>query len=120
VDASGDSSAAAFDAFRRKVVTSNQSVFPNNDVSGDAIEKEGVYQTFGGVSIRFKIADEASRVTQVFGGLAVPDISDWPFLDGDVLNSKGDGIVTFTNPGTKQSILWDFSDVGNPRRTSQP
>jgi len=120
VDASGDPSDAAFDAFRRKVATSNPSVFPNNDVSSGAIEKEGVYQTFGGVSIRFKIAGEASRMTRVFGGLAVPDISDWPFLDGDVLNSKGDGIVTFTNPGTKQSILWDFSDVGNPRRTSQP
>jgi hypothetical protein len=121
VDASGDSSAAAFDAFRRKVVTSNPGVFPNNDVSGGAIEKEGVYQTFSGVSVRFKIDDgKASRVTRVFGGLEVPDIADWPFLDGDVLNSKGDGVVTFKNPNTKQSILWDFSDDANPRRTSQP
>ncbi|HLI99228.1 MAG TPA: hypothetical protein VKT76_05900 [Bradyrhizobium sp.] len=116
VDATGDPSDAAFDAFRRKVVASNPSVFPNNDTSSGAIDKEGSYQTFSGASLRFKIGGDASHVTQVLGR-KVPDISDWPFLDGDVLNAKGDGIVTFVNPVTKQSILWDFSDDDNSKRT---
>jgi hypothetical protein len=120
VDATADPSDAHFDAFRRTVVASNPSVFPNNDTSSAAIDKEGIYKTSSGVSIRFKITGDASRVTQSFGGINVPDISDWPFLDGDVLNSKGDGVVTFMNPNTKQSILWDFSDANSPKRSSQP
>ena len=119
-DASKDSSDAAFNAFRRKVVTSNQSVFPRNDISSSAIEKEGTYHMFAGASVQFKIAGGDSRVTKVFSGINVPDISDWPFLDGDVLNSKGDGVVTFKNPRTNQFITWDFSDVANPKRSSQP
>ena len=119
VDASSDPSDAAFAAFRRKVVAANPSVFPNGDASSAAIEKEGVYRTFGNVLLHFEIVGGPSRVTSVFGGVRVPEISDWPFLDGDVLNAKGDGIVTFKNPRTKLSILWDFSDVKNPKRSSQ-
>jgi hypothetical protein len=75
---------------------------------------------FTGAAVQFKIAGGDSRVTKVLSGLSVPDTSDWPFLDGDVLNSKGDGIVSFKNPRKNESILWDFSDVSNPKRSSQP
>jgi hypothetical protein len=120
VDASTNSDDAHFDAFRRKVVASNASVFPHNDTSSDAIGKEGTYHTSSGTVLKFKIADGDSRVTEIFGGIKQPDISDWRFLDGDVLNSEGDGIVTFKNPRTNQFITWDFSDVDNPRHLSQP
>jgi hypothetical protein len=48
------------------------------------------------------------------------DISKWPLASGDILNSVGSsGIVTFTNAGTGQHIILDFSDFGEPNRVEQ-
>jgi len=46
-----------------------------------------------------------------------PYLADWQLAEGNVLTANGNGIVTFTNPNSLQSITWDFSDAQHPKRT---
>jgi hypothetical protein len=111
-----------FAEFRRQVVTANPKIFPNNPAPFDAVNQNGQYRMFGGGKELILFSAIAHKADPTLAGvLAVndqpmPRISAWPLADGDVLSTRGDGIITFTNPNTKQQVIWDFSDAQHPKR----
>ena len=114
---------AAFDAFRRRVVADNPAVFAGNPSDAQAVSQDGAYRMFGGRRERLvfnaarhqKDADRTGIVS--VDGTAVPNISAWPLAEGEVLHATGDGVVRFTNPKLRNTIMWDFSDAQHPKRT---
>jgi hypothetical protein len=114
---------AAFDDFRRRVVADNPVVFPGNPSPAEAINRTGQYRMFAGNRERLTFTVGARGADPGRGGVLtvndqpVPPLSDWPLAEGDVLNSRGDGIVRFRNPKLGNSITWDFSDAQHPKRT---
>jgi hypothetical protein len=111
-----------FDDFRQTVVATNRVVFFGNPAPSDAIRRPGIYRMSGrNESIMFSVISHKDNAK--FSGIdrvnnqLHPPIPNWTLAEGDVLNSSGDGIVRFTNPNTKQSVIWDFSDSQNPKRT---
>jgi hypothetical protein len=107
-----------FNAFKSKVVASNPAIYPGDQQSSANIEKRGTYTMFSDPTrrITFVAGGEKAGVVSTRDGEPIADIKDWPFAQGDVLNSQGDGIVTFRNPATNQLIIWNHSDARNPTR----
>jgi hypothetical protein len=117
-----DAPAVDFDTFRRKVVTDNPVVFPGNPAPEDAVNQNGHYRMFaGGLPILFSVvANRADR--DLYGvldvaGESVQNLDDWPFATGGVMNSDGNGLVSFKNPNNGRLIIWDFTDAQHPKRT---
>jgi hypothetical protein len=117
------SSTDDFDTFRRQVVAQNREVFPGNPAPFDAINQNGRYLMYKPPRYLVSFSVVAHQADpELTGVLSVDDnptprLSTWDFADGDVLKSKGDGIVTFVNPNSLTAIRWDFSDARNPQRT---
>jgi hypothetical protein len=49
-------------------------------------------------------------------GANQPDIGDWPLAVGDIINSKGDGVITIHNPRLGTVLTLDFSNPDHPCR----
>lgn len=117
-----DAPNVGFDEFKSRVVADNPVVFPGKPTPFDAVNQNGNYRMFGGqkeLLLFSVIANKADRrLTGVLSvnGEPTRQIPDWPLAEGDVLNAKGDGVVSFTNPNTRQTVIWDFSDAQHPKR----
>jgi hypothetical protein len=105
------------------VVADNPVVFQGNPSDKEAVSRNGQYRMFGGARERVVFNAAAHQADPDRSGIVsvdgkpVPNISAWPFADGDVLHATGDGIVKFTNPKLRNTIIWDFSDAQHPKRT---
>jgi len=118
-----DAPAVTFGEFQQQVLASNPVIFPGNPNPFDAVNQNGHYQMFGGNRDRILFSVVANRADPDLSGVLsvglnpVPKISDWPFAQGQIINSSGNGVVTFTNPKLGTTITWDFSDARRPKRT---
>jgi hypothetical protein len=112
-----DAPSVDFDTFRREVVARNPVIFPGNP------PPFGHYHMFAGNHEHLLFSPIAHKIDPKLAGVlfvnfqSMPRIPDWPLAEGDVLNSSGDGVVIFRNPGNFQTIVWDFSDAQHPKRT---
>jgi hypothetical protein len=117
-----DAPTVDFAAFQAKVLADNPVVFPGNPAPEDAVNQNGRYRMFAdGKTILFSVvanrADAGLYGVLGVDGESFQELDDWPFAAGDVMNSSGDGLVTFRNPNTGQLITWDFTDAQHPKRT---
>jgi hypothetical protein len=124
-----DNPSDAFSTFQGKVVGNNPFNSSGNIeglghgcLTGDNCD--GHYHTVSGHDLELDLRghqDDSDKtgITSV-DGIAVKDLDDWDFLDGDILTSKGDGVILIKNPLLGWHIVLDFSDVNHPCRRQDP
>jgi hypothetical protein len=108
-----DNPADDFATFKTKVESANPSPFANAGTGNS-----GVYHSYSGHTIEFDCSahqHDSDRwgITSI-DGVAQDGISTWPFASGDILNSSGDGRLTFFNPRLNKQIQYDISNAANP------
>lgn len=107
-----DSQNLNFEQFMNSTMNSNQSLLTHK--SGN------VYHTLDGQLIEFNPGDNSlktSPISKVNGKDLFPEkFSDWDFLSGNVMKSKGDGKIVITNPKVGMSIILDYRNPLAPKK----
>ena len=105
VAATGGDLAAAFGAFKAKVL--------QNNGARPFAKGENSYLTVAGVEIRFRAADSGSDILLLNGQPPY----DPTRTNGTVINADGQGLVTIENPALGLKLTLDARDPQNPTRT---
>jgi hypothetical protein len=112
---------SAFNDFVQGVLRDNPQVF-----SGAlGINLIGVYVTRDGHRIEFdprrgEKDDEEWAILAIDGQTTPYELDDWQFLEGDILSSRGNAVITFTNPNRNSTIVFNMLDLTNPFTVPSP
>jgi len=121
-----------FDAFKTEVRSRNADIELEDN-------QPATYTTYGGNEIQFVIWTNQQRrgaklgaevLSVTYADPSAPEAHgdagnkgaeqvDPPLVNGTVLNSEGDAVVSIYNPGADQTIRLDLGDMWNPRRTDE-
>ena len=101
----------AFKDFKDSILRSNPESFEP--------KKDNQYTTSDGRAIVFTWKPknlDTYPIKSIDGKAQEADISKWDYAIGNVLQSKGDGLIVVRNPMTGERMEMDQRDILNPRR----
>jgi hypothetical protein len=85
---------------------------------------KGIYRSASGHDLTLdlrghEVDSETTGITSI-DGTRVKKLSDWSLAEGDIISSRGDGVITINNIRLGTQLILDFSDAAHPCRRSGP
>jgi hypothetical protein len=124
-----------FDEFKTKVLENNSGLSLHPHESNAQKIAQGLYTTLNGTRINILISkDQSSDDDDIQAEVATTSILNYGnpidglndagnitdrFLNGTILNSKGDGKIEINNPLLGKKITLDMTDQAHPKRISE-